>query len=176
MGKTRKKKAREKLAGREKKKEGRESLYKSFILQPSSAHFGTFEIIRFLLSNCQWVGIFLKFLARLFRAALIPYASQSNLKCKKWVGRQHTTFTLCQNAACSSEYFLLQVDYALEGSTFWLSKLCDFCRLFHAERSRHAYWFSGVIVFGWHDWWFALWYKSIFVDLFWNVKFFIAVK
>ena len=25
---------------------------------------------------------------------------------------------VCQNAACSSEYFLLQVDYALEGSTF----------------------------------------------------------
>ena len=82
--------------------------------------------------KCQWVGLFLKFLARLFRAALLPYARQSNLECKKQVGRQHTTFTLCQNATCSSEYFLLQVDYALEGSTFWPSKLCDFCRLFHA--------------------------------------------
>ena len=29
--------------------------------------------------------------------------------------------------------FLLRVDYALEGSTFWLSKLCHFCRLFHAS-------------------------------------------
>ena len=50
----------------------------------------------------SWSGIFLKFLARLFRAALIPYESQSNLECKKRVGWRHTTFTLCQNAACSS--------------------------------------------------------------------------
>ena len=41
----------------------------------------------------------------------------SNLECKKQVGRQHTTFTSCQNAACSNEYFLLWVDCALEGST-----------------------------------------------------------
>ena len=72
------------------------------------------------------------------------------------------TFTLCRNAACSNEYFLLQVDYALEGSTFWLSKLCDFCHLFHAEMSWPAYCFSAVVVSGWHDWWFALWCKSIF--------------
>ena len=103
-----------------------------------------------------------------------PLSSQSNLECKKRVGRQHTTFTLCQNAACSSEYFPLQVDYALEGSAFcrfWLSKLCGCFRLFHAERSRHAYWFSEVIVSGWHFWWFAFWCNSIFFDLFWNVKF-----
>ena len=55
---------------------------------------------------------------RLFRAATNPYASVSNLECKKRVGRQHTTFTSCQNAACSNEYFLLRIDYALEGSTF----------------------------------------------------------
>ena len=48
----------------------------------------------------------------------LNYVSQSNLECKNCVLRQHKTFTLCQNAACSSEYFLLQVDYALEGSTF----------------------------------------------------------
>ena len=95
------------------------------------------------LLKCQWDGIFLTFLARLFRAALIPYASVSNLECKKRVGRQHTTFTSCQNTVCSNEYFLFRVDYALEGSTFWLSNLC--CRLFHAERSRHAYWFSAVV-------------------------------
>ena len=98
--------------------------------------FGTFEMIRFRPSDCwnifKWVGNFLKFLSRVFHAALIPYASVNNLECKKRVGRQHTTFTLSQNATCSSEYFLLQVDYALEGSTFWPSKLCDFCRLFHA--------------------------------------------
>ena len=86
-----------------------------------------------------------------------PLSSQSNLECKKRVGRQHTTFTLCQNATCSGEYFLLQADYALEESTFWLSKLvCEFYRLFHAGGSRHAYWFSEVIVSGRHDWWFAL--------------------
>ena len=50
--------------------------------------------------------------------SLIPYSSVSNLEYKKRVGRQHTTFTSCQNAACSIEYFLLRVDYALEGSTF----------------------------------------------------------
>ena len=31
-------------------------------------------------------------LARLFCAALNPYANVSNLQCKKRVGRQHTTF------------------------------------------------------------------------------------
>ena len=105
-----------------------------------------------------------------------PLSSQSNLECKKRVGRQHTTFTLSQNATCSSEYFLLQVDYALEGSTFWLGKLRDFCRLLRAERSRRAYWLSEVIVSGRQDWWSAPWCKSIFFDLFWNVKFFIAAK
>ena len=59
-----------------------------------------------------------QFVARLFRAALIPYASVTNLEGKKQVGRQNTTFTSSQNAACSNEYFLLQVNYALEGSTF----------------------------------------------------------
>ena len=60
--------------------------------------------------------------------ALIPYASMSNLECKKGVGRQHTTFTSSQNAACSNEYFLFRVDYALEESNLYR-------RLFHAERS-----------------------------------------
>ena len=76
------------------------------------------------------------------------------------------TFSSCQNGACSNEYFLLQVDYALEGSTFWLSKLCVFCHLFHAEMSWHAYCFSVVIVSVWHDWWFAVWCKSIFLTSF----------
>ena len=47
-----------------------------------------------------------------------PYPSLSNLECEKRVGRQNTTFTSWQNAACSFEYFLLPVDYVLEGSTF----------------------------------------------------------
>ena len=43
-------------------------------------------------------------------------------------------------------FFFWRVDYALEGSMFWLSK-CDFSRLFHTERSWHAYWFSLVFEF-----------------------------
>ena len=128
-----------------------------------------------------WVGIFLKFLAKLFRAALISLGLFLMRVRAIWSVKSgsvgNTRLLPCEkNAACCTEYFLLQVDYALEGSTFWLRKLCDFCRLFHTERSRHAYWFSAVIVSGQHDWWFALWCKSIFFDRFWNVKFFIAAK
>ena len=40
--------------------------------------------------------------------------------------KTYTTFTSCQNAACSNTFFFFwRVDYALEGSMFWLSK-CDF--------------------------------------------------
>ena len=64
-----------------------------------------------------------QFLSILFHAALIPYASVSKLECKMQGeggggGSQDTTFTSCQNAACSSNYFLFWVNYALEGSTF----------------------------------------------------------
>ena len=82
------------------------------------------------------------------------FTSQINTWIKtKWkkslsVNMQHTTFTSCQNAACSNEFFLWRVDYTWR-KTFWLSK-CDFCRLFHTERSWHA--FSAVIVVsGRHD-------------------------
>ena len=47
-------------------------------------------------------------------------------------------------------FFLCWVDYALEGSTFSLSK-CDFSRLFHTERSWHAYRFTVVFISGWQD-------------------------
>ena len=33
---------------------------------------------------------------------------------KKRIGRQHMTLTLCQNAACSNEFFSWRVDYILE--------------------------------------------------------------
>ena len=36
-------------------------------------------------------------------------------QCKKGVGWQHTTFTLCQNGICSNNFFLWWADYALEG-------------------------------------------------------------
>ena len=38
-----------------------------------------------------------------------------NFACKRGVGRQHTTFTSCQNAAFSNEFCLWRVDYVLEG-------------------------------------------------------------
>ena len=47
-------------------------------------------------------------------------------------------------------FFLCGVDYALEGSTFSLSK-CDFSRLFHTERSWHTYRFTVVFVSGRQD-------------------------
>ena len=47
-------------------------------------------------------------------------------------------------------FFLCSVDYALEGSTFSLSK-CDFSRLFHTERSWHTYRFTVVFVSGRQD-------------------------
>ena len=42
-------------------------------------------------------------------------------------------------------FFLCWVDYALEGSTFSLSKF-DFSRFFHTERSWHTYRFTVVFV------------------------------
>ena len=47
-------------------------------------------------------------------------------------------------------FFLCWVDYALEGSTFSLSK-CDFSRLFHTESSWQTYRFTVVFVSGRQD-------------------------
>ena len=58
---------------------------------------------------------------------------KKSFKCKNEVGRQHTTFTSCQNAACSNEFFFWRVDYTSEENV--LTEQCDFCRLFHTERS-----------------------------------------
>ena len=68
--------------------------------------------------------------------------------------------------------FLCWVDHALEGSTFSLSK-CDFSRLFHTERSWHTSIYCGFCFWSTG---FALWCKSIFFDLFWSVKLFIAAE
>ena len=69
---------------------------------------------------------------------------------KKGVCRQHTTFTSCQNAACSNNSFLFvwRLHYALEGNV--LTDQMWFLPLI-LERSWHAYWFSAVIVSGRHD-------------------------
>ena len=47
-------------------------------------------------------------------------------------------------------FFFCWVDYALEGSTFSLSKY-DFSRLFYTERSWHTYRFTVVFVSGRQD-------------------------
>ena len=47
--------------------------------------------------------MFLKYLARLFRAALISSASVNNLECNKRVGRQHSL--LCVNVMVSCNEF-----------------------------------------------------------------------
>ena len=62
--------------------------------------------------------------------------------------KTYTTFTSCQNAACSNTFFFFfwRVDHALEGSMLWMSKY-DFSRLFPTERSWHAYWFCMVFEF-----------------------------
>ena len=60
-------------------------------------------------------------------------------------------------------FFLCWVDYALEGSTFSLSKY-DFSRVFHTERSWHTYRFTVVFVSGRQD--LPSDAKSIFFDLF----------
>ena len=52
-----------------------------------------------------------------------------NFACKRGVGRQHTTFTSCQNAAFSNEFCLWRVDYALEGFVL-TKKMCFFCTYF----------------------------------------------
>ena len=73
---------------------------------------------------CVWV----RKLRRVFR---LP---TSNFRSNKKRSYAYTTFTLFQNAACSSKVFsFCRVDYALEGSTFFMSK-CDLSRLFHTER------------------------------------------
>ena len=87
--------------------------------------------------------------------------------------KTYTTFTSCQNAACSNTFFFWRVDYALEGSMFWLSK-CDFSRLFHTERSWHAYWFS--VVFEFLVFMIYPLMNSVFFDLFWSVKLFFVAK
>ena len=48
-----------------------------------------------------------------------PKSTNHLTECKKGAGRQHTTFTSCQNAACSKNCFLWWVYYIL-GSTLWI--------------------------------------------------------
>ena len=73
-------------------------------------------VITFQLPNC-WNNLS-QISRKIISHGANPLHNREQLECKKRVGRQHTTFTLFQNAACSNEYFLLQLDYALEGLHF----------------------------------------------------------
>ena len=55
-----------------------------------------------------------------------------------WYCRQHTTFTHAKMLLVPIKFFSLTDRLCSGGKRFWLSK-CDFCRLFHTERSWHVY-------------------------------------
>ena len=65
---------------------------------------------------------------------------------KRGIDRKHTTFTSCQNAACSNELFSLSGRLCFGGKRFDWAKVNfgRFLNIFHTERSWHAYWFSLV--------------------------------
>ena len=73
--------------------------------------------------------------------------------CYKYYGRPTRRLPHAKMLLVTIRFFLCWVDYALEGSTFSLSK-CDFSRLFHTG---FCLWSAGS----------ALWCNSIFFDLFW---------
>ena len=94
----------------------------------------------------------------------------SRLRKKKGIGRQRTTFTSCQNTACSNELFPLSGRLCFGGKRFDRA-IVNFGRLlniFHTERSWHAYWFSlvGMIC--------PLMQEHFLFGLFRNVKFLIT--
>ena len=53
-----------------------------------------------------------------------------------FIGRSSRLLPHAKMLLVPTSFFLCWVDYALEGSTFSLSK-CDFSRMFHTERSWH---------------------------------------
>ena len=75
------------------------------------------------------------------------------LSVKKGVGRQHTTFTSCQNAACCNIFF----SFSLTGRLCSGGKRFDWSNVILAAYFRlrgsdtHIQWFSAVIVSGRHD-------------------------
>ena len=105
------------------------------------------------------------------------FTSQINTWIKtKWkkslsVNMQHTTFTSCQNAACSNEFFSLAGRLYLKENVLteqmWFLPLISYWEVMTRI-------FCGYCCF-WSAW-FALWCKSISFDLFWNAVLFIAAK
>ena len=93
-----------------------------------------------LFIRCLFIEIVLQVLCN-GRWSLLPHL------CKKGgIGKQHMTFTSCQNAACSNKLFSLSDRLCFGGKRFDWAKV-KFGRLlnrFHTERSWHAYCFSLV--------------------------------
>ena len=75
---------------------------------------------------------------------------QQELHLRVFIGRPIRLLPHAKMLLVSTSFFLCCVDYALEGSTFSLSK-CDFSRLFHTEMSWHTYRFTVVFVSGRQD-------------------------
>jgi len=68
----------------------------------------------------------------------------------KGIGRHSLLLPHAKMLLVPISFFLCWVDYALEGSTFSLSK-CDFSLLLHTERSWHTYPFTVVFLSGRQD-------------------------
>ena len=97
---------------------------------PERHPFDSAEPIITLLTSRIWMFCWLV----PWKITAVPVTTWHDVVCKKGAGRQHTTFTSCQNAACSNEFFLWRVDYD------W-ANVHYFCLMFHTERSWNAaYW------------------------------------
>ena len=75
---------------------------------------------------------------------------QQELHLRVFIGRPTRLLPHAKMLLVPISFFLYWLDYALEGSTFSLSK-CDFSRLFPSERSWHTYRFTEVFVSGQQD-------------------------
>ena len=78
---------------------------------------------------------------------------RQELHLRVFIGRPTRLLPYAKMLLVTISFFLCwtcRVDYALEGSPFSLSK-CDFSRLFHTEKSWHAYRFTEVFGSGGQD-------------------------
>ena len=84
---------------------------------------------RWLDFGCQTVEMWMSWnLSQISREIIsryfiiIPHASVCNLECKKLVGRQHKTFSSCQNAACSTNIFSHSTGRLCSGGVYILTE------------------------------------------------------
>ena len=102
----------------------------------------------YLMSNADVTGQ----PQELFPVPRLPY-------CKKGVCRQHTTFTSCQNTACSNECFLWRVDYALKQKGFDSENVIFATCISYWEVVARMLIFCGLLLFLVGT--IALWCKSV---------------